>query len=227
MVVIATLLFGSLARADHSEGSDTDLLMVSHDENTRHVSVGHLSLFLYPWHQLERDAREGDLFVCHLAREAKPLMDPDGYLAKLQSAFQFRSSYQVEIDRAIDLGMYLVRFGDELDSTLLTKRALWCIRTILIARSAERRNPVFAPQRLAASTQSAAARDLLINRHIHRECAAVRRRLRSFLEEETHPSTVLEAADRAYFIERFDATSNKVALQTLRQEQQSRSDYFG
>ncbi|MFZ5682445.1 MAG: hypothetical protein ACOY91_22135 [Pseudomonadota bacterium] len=227
MVVVATLLFGSLARADHSEGSDTDLLMVSLDKDTRHVSVGHLSLFLYPWHQLEQDARAGDLFVCHLAREAKPLIDPDNYLAKLQSAFQFRSSYQGEIDRARDLGMYLVRFGNEFNSTLLTKRALWCIRTILIARSAERRDPLFAPQRLAENTQSAAARDLLTNRHIHRESAAVRERLRSFLEEETRSNGILEAADREHFLERFDATSNKVALQTLRQEQQSRVGYFG
>ncbi len=123
--------------------------------------------------------------------------------------------------------MYLVRFGNEFNSTLLTKRALWCIRTILIARSAERRDPLFAPQRLAENTQSAAARDLLTNRHIHRESAAVRERLRSFLEEETRSNGILEAADREHFLERFDATSNKVALQTLRQEQQSRVGYFG
>jgi hypothetical protein len=227
MVVVATLLFGSLARADHAEGSDTDLLMVSLDRETRHVSVGHLSLFLYPWHQLQQDARDGDLFVCHLAREARALIDPDNYLAKLQSAFKLRSSYQGEIDRATDFGMYLARFGDELNSTLLTKRALWCIRTILIARSADRRDPVFAPQQLAENTQSAAARDLLTNRHIHRESTVVRQRLRSFLEFETQSNGVLETADRAHFIERFDATSNRVALQTLRQEQESRAGYLG
>jgi len=222
MAIVATLLFGSLARADHSEGSDTDLLMVSLNKDTRHVSVGHLSLFLYPWSQLQQDAREGDLFVCHLVREARPLIDPDKYLVKLQSAFRFRSSYQSDIDRAVDLGMYLARFGDELNSTLLTKRALWCIRTILIARSAERRNPVFAPQRLAEETGSAAARELLTNRHIHRERAAVQQRLRSFLKEEAHLSQFLETADRDNFRERFDATSNRVALQTLRQDEDSR-----
>lgn len=221
MAVVATLLFGSLARADHSEGSDTDLLMVSLDKDTRHVSVGHLSLFLYPWPQLQEDAREGDLFVCHLVREAKPLIDPEKYLVKMQSAFRFRSSYQSEIDRAVDLGMYLARFGEELNSTLLTKRALWCIRTILIARSAERRDPVFAPQRLAEETGSVAARELLTNRHIHRERAAVQRRLRSFLKEEAHPSHFLETADRDNFKERFEATSNRVALQTLRQDENS------
>ncbi|MBQ8106417.1 MAG: hypothetical protein IJ127_26540 [Afipia sp.] len=196
--------------------------MVSLNKDTRHVSVGHLSLFLYPWPQLQQDAREGDLFVCHLVREARPLIDPDKYLVKLQSAFRFRSSYQSDIDRAVDLGMYLARFGDELNSTLLTKRALWCIRTILIARSAERRNPVFAPQRLAEETGSAAARELLTNRHIHRERAAVQQRLRSFLKEEAHLSQFLETADRDNFRERFDATSNRVALQTLRQDEDSR-----
>ncbi len=82
MPIAATLLFGSLARADQSEGSDTDLLMIGLDEETRHVSIGNLSLFLYPWRQLEQDARDGDLFVCHLVREAKPLIDPDNYLPK-------------------------------------------------------------------------------------------------------------------------------------------------
>src|SRR5918994_1083983 len=99
MAVAATLLFGSLARADHSEESDTDLLMINLDEETRHVSVGHLSLYLYPWRQLEQDARDGDLFVCHLVREAKPLVDPGNYLPKLQGAFRFRRSYQDEICR--------------------------------------------------------------------------------------------------------------------------------
>ena len=145
MPVVATLLFGSLARADQSEGSDTDLLMISLDGETHHVSIGHLSLFLYPWHALENNARDGDLFVCHLVCEARPLFDPDGYLPKLKEAFRFRSDYMTEIAHATDLGWYLVKYGDELNSHRQAKRALWCLRTILIARSAERRAPVFAP----------------------------------------------------------------------------------
>jgi hypothetical protein len=124
MAIAATLLFGSLARADHSEGSDTDLLMINLDDDTRHVAVGHLSLFVYPWHQLKQDAHDGDLFVCHLVREAKALVDPDSYLAKLQQAFRFRLTYKDEIGRATDFGWYLVLFGEELNSPLLTKRAL-------------------------------------------------------------------------------------------------------
>jgi hypothetical protein len=225
MAVAATFLFGSLARDDQSEGSDTDLLMVNLDDETRHVSVGHLSLFLYPWRQLERDAQDGDLFVCHLVREAKPLIDPNGYLPQLQGLFRFRADYSAEINRAIDFGWYLVLFGNELNELLQTKRALWCIRTILIARSAERRDPIFAPHRLAEQTRSAAGRDLLINRHHARDGGAVRQSLRLFLDEEAAPDPFVEGADREAFIKRFIATSNKVALQTLRQEAQSQTSY--
>lgn len=227
MVVAATLLFGSLARADHSESSDTDLLMVSLEDDTRRVSVGRLSLFLYPWGRLMQDARDGDLFVCHLVREAKPLIDPEDYLSNLQATFRFRSNYREEIGRAADLGLYLARFGSDLNSPLLIKRALWCIRTILIARSADRRDPVFSPQVLAEQTRSAAARDLLCNRHNLADSDAVRRSLRQFLDFELATDSSLEQADRQSFIERFTETSNEVALQTLRQQEQSQERYIG
>jgi hypothetical protein len=226
MPIAATLLFGSLARADHSEGSDTDLLMIGIGEEKRHVSIGHLSLFLYPWSRLEEDARAGDLFVCHLAREAKPLIDPDGYLAKLQQAFQFRATYAAEIARASDLGWFLISFGAELNPQLLTKRALWCVRTILIARSAERRDPVFAPHRLEELTSSVSARELLRNRHGGRDEAAIRRSVREFLIEEEVGDRSLEHADRATFVKRFEATSNKVAIQMLRQRRENEASYM-
>lgn len=225
MPVVATLLFGSLARADQSEGSDTDLLMIGLDEKMRHVSVGHLSLFLYPWRQLEQDARDGDLFVCHLVREAKPLIDPDCYLPRLQRAFQFRSSYAAEIARASDFGWFLVNFGAELSPQLLMKRALWCVRTILIARSAEERDPVFAPDRLAERTPSLSAQDLLRNRRRPRVDVAVQKALRQFLIDVGGDDRSLEHADRDEFIDRFAATSNKVALQTVRQEQDNQAGY--
>lgn len=227
MPVAATLLFGSLARADQSEESDTDLLMIGLDQETRHVSVGRLSLFLYPWEQLEKAARDGDLFVCHLVCEAKPLVDPHDYLSKLKQAFEFRSSYAAEIARATDFGWFLVSFGAEFNPQLLTKRALWCVRTILIARSAELRDPVFAPERLAELTSSASAQDLLRHRRAPRDVEAVRRSLRQFLIDEGAGDCTLEHADWAKFVERFGETSNKVALQTLRQEEESQAGYLG
>lgn len=225
MLVVASLLFGSMARADQSEGSDTDLLMISLDAETRHVSIGKLSLFLYPWRQLEQDARDGDLFVCHLVREAMPLIDPQNYLPKLRQVFQFRSSYTNEIARATDLGWFLVSFGEELDLQLLAKRSLWCIRTILIARSAERRDPVFAPERLAERTSSSEAKDLLQNRRSPRDRVSLRYSLRQFLVDEGGSDSSMEQADRATFVEKFLATSNKVALQTLSQKEKAKAFY--
>jgi len=226
MAIAATLLFGSLARADHVQGSDTDLLMINLEDDRRNVSVGHLSLFIYPWRQLEDEARSGELFTCHLVQEAKPLVDPDGYLPRLQRAFQFRSSYEDDIELASDLGWYLVRFGEQLNSTLLAKRALWCVRTVLIARSAERRVPVFSPQQLAQATSSQPARDLLNGRHHRRDADIVRKTLREFLEKETMSASYLKHADKKQFIAKFDATSNKVALQTLKQEADSQASYM-
>ena len=63
--------------------------MINLEDATRCISVGRLSLFLHPWHTLERNARNGDLFVFNLVREAaEPLFDPDCYLPKLQVAFR-------------------------------------------------------------------------------------------------------------------------------------------
>lgn len=226
MSAVAILLFGSLARADQSDNSDTDLLIVTLDGETRHISVGHLSLFLYPWSTLESNARNGDLFVCHLVREARALFDPDGYLTKLKDAFEFRPDYMVEIAHATDLGWYLTRYGNELNSHLQAKRALWCIRTVLIARSAERREPVFAPQLLAEQTRSTAGRDLITCRHSTRDDAEIRSLLRLFLEEETIFDPFNKQADQLAFMERFRTTCNKVALKTLQQKEESQAGYF-
>jgi predicted nucleotidyltransferase len=225
MKVAAILVFGSSARADQTEGSDTDLLIINDGDETRHMSVAHVSIFLYPWLRLKLDAQNGDLFACHLVREAKAIFDPDDYLSKLRETFRLKPDYGREISRAIDLGWFLVRFGSRLNSALQAKRALWCIRTILIARSAERGAPVFAPKLLADQSRSTFARDLLVRRHDRWRDEDMRDCLRLFLRDETTPEPFHEHADHAEFIERFSLTSNKVALQTLQQEERSQSGY--
>jgi len=226
MSVTAILLFGSLARGDEAEGSDTDLLMINTDDETRHISRGRLSMFLYPWPRLRRDGKSGDLFVCHLVREAKVIFDPKDYLSRLKQVFRLRSSYASEVKQATDLGWFLVRFGGTLNPDLQAKRTLWCIRTILIARSAELRDPVFAPQLLAQRTKSEAARGLLRERHNRRDPDALSHSLREFLEEETSSESFYEEADYAAFRRRFIEMSNRVALQTLHQEENKREDYM-
>ncbi|BCH29913.1 hypothetical protein MesoLjLc_18430 [Mesorhizobium sp. L-8-10] len=55
----------------------------------------------------------------------------------------------------------------------------------------------------------------------------MREALREFLENEVPEDRVLEHADRDAFMTKFAATSNKVALQTLRQEEKSHASYLG
>lgn len=85
--------------------------------------------------------------------------------------------------------------------------------------------PVFAPRRLAEQTQSTSARDLLSNRRNQPDDTDVRESLRQFLEIEAPDDRVSACSDRSIFIKRFLATSNKVALQTLRQQEDSQATY--
>jgi hypothetical protein len=226
MPIVAVFLFGSRAREDHARGSDTDLLLVSESDEPRHVSSGHLSMFFYPWEKLIADARQGDLFACHIAHEAKPVFDPQNRLLKLQTAFQLRSSYRREIELATDLGWFLVRFGSAINPALLAKRILWCVRTVLIARSAEAGQPQFAPGKLAQLATSNAGQELLMRRHRRRADASMKRQFHRFLLHEVKIDEFHNSATRDEFISRFGATTNLVALQTLCQEEKSRSGYM-
>lgn len=213
--ISAILLFGSRARKDYSRGSDTDLLLVSPPGTPKHKSIGHLSMFFYPWEKLTSDARDGDLFVCHIVREAKPVFDPLGQLEQLRSQFQLRTSYAREISCARDLGWFLDRHAGALSSSVVVRRMIWCIRTLLIARLAERGTPIFAPLELVKEAPSCAA-ELLVDRHQRRLDVTMRQRFRQYMTlEDPHPALPNGASIDDYK-SLFIQTSNKVGLQTIK-----------
>jgi hypothetical protein len=212
--VSAILLFGSRAREDNSRGSDTDLLLIGPPDAPRHKSIGHLSMFFYPWQKLAADAREGDLFVCHIVREAKPVFDPLGQLDQLRSQFRLRTSYTREIEHARHLGWFLDRHAAALDSYVVVRRMVWCIRTILIAQHAERGTPVFAPSALAASAPSSAA-DLLADRHQYRLDVTMRQRFRHYMIQEGEKPILPNDATIDDYRTFFTLTGNKVGIQTI------------
>ena len=225
MPIAAVLLFGSQARGDQARGSDTDILLVSEGAHPRHVSAGHLSMFFYPWTKLQADAQSGDLFVCHIVREAIALYDPESRLPKLRDMFTLRVSYSHEIAKATDLGWFLVRYGADINSALVAKRMIWCVRTILIARAAETGSPIFAPHALSKFARSERSRELLAERHNRKANATMRHRFQRFLVDEAPPEIFHAHAARDEFVERFRITFNEVALQTLEQENRSRATY--
>jgi hypothetical protein len=212
--VSAILLFGSRARGDNSRGSDTDLLLISPPGTPQHKSIGHLSMFFYPWEKLMSDAQDGDLFVCHIARESKPVFDPLGQLDQLRSEFRLRTSYAREIAHACDLGWFLDRHAAALSSNLVVRRMVWCVRTILIARLAERGTPVFAPLELAMAAPASAA-EILSDRHQRRLDVTIRQRFRQYMtQEDANPDLPSEATVDDYR-SLFLRTGNKVGLQTI------------
>ncbi len=212
--VSAILLFGSRARGDNSRGSDTDLLLISPPGTPQHKSIGHLSMFFYPWQKLTADARDGDLFVCHIVREAKPVFDPLGQLDQLRSQFRLRTNYAREIAQAHDLGWFLDRHAGALNDNVVVRRMAWCIRTILIARLAERGTPAFAPLELLIAAPASAA-DLLADRHQRRLDATMRQRFRQYMiHEDVSPVLPSEATIDDYR-SLFLRTGNKVGLQTI------------
>lgn len=212
--ITAILLFGSRAREDNSRGSDTDLLLVSPPGAPQHKSIGHLSMFFYPWEKLTADARDGDLFVCHIVREAKPVFDPLGQLDQLRSQFQLRTSYAREIAYARDIGWLLDRHAGALSSNVVVRRMIWCIRTILIARLAERGTPIFAPRELAKAAPSSAA-ELIADRHQRRLDVTMRQRFRQYMMQEDSNPVLPSGATIDDYKSLFVQTDNEVGLQTI------------
>ncbi len=212
--VSAILLFGSHARKDNRRGSDTDLLLIAPQSMPWHRSIGHLSMFFYPWERLAEDARNGDLFVCHIVREAKPIFDPQLQLDELRSLFRLRASYASEIRQARQLGWFIDRHAGALNPQVVVRRMIWCVRTILIARLAERGQPRFAPTDLAAVAPDSAA-ELLADRHRRRLDGSMRQRFRHFLIEEGGMPPLPGDATLEDYRDFFTQTNNRVALQTI------------
>ena len=172
-------------------------------------------MFFYPWPKLIEDARAGYLFVCHLTREAQPIFDPTRRLEELSAAFRLRPSYASEIAQTSDVGWFIDRCAEQLSPAAVARRIVWCVRTILIARSAEHGHPVFAPARLAATTSSATARFLLAGRHQRRVDAIKRHRFRQFLSEQANWADPPGDASLEWYKRRFVASGNAVGLRLL------------
>jgi predicted nucleotidyltransferase len=226
MTISAMLLYGSHARGDEDIFSDTDLLLISEDDRPQHVQKGHLSTSIYPLEDLLTRARQGDLFVCHIAREAKAIYDPSDQLGLLRQHFVLRASYEQEILHASDLGWFIVDFGRESHlQSLLNRRIAWCVRTILIAKSAELKRPVFSAAELAEFAQSGDVLRLIKNKETDRADPEALAMLRNFLL--AFGSVRFQGAVASYgaYLKQFSDTSNSVALSLIKAE--AASETFG
>lgn len=223
---LALILFGSRARGDSHEASDLDLLVVTNEGGAWHSRRDKLSVSSYSLTALKEQARNGSLFVCHIAFEAKPLFDPADVLGQIQNDFALRNNYAPDLKHAGDLGWYLVNFGSTFDHKSLARRMTWCTRTALIARSAEAGKPVFAPHLLAERSQSEFVYQLLVDTRRNGKGDTSLARFRDFLEAERLPYPVSGKPSRSKFLSLFRRTGNAVALQAVEQQQTQSSDTY-
>ncbi|MGO7960574.1 nucleotidyltransferase domain-containing protein [Rhizobium leguminosarum] len=227
MTIKAMLLFGSHARGDEDIYSDTDLLLISEDDRPQHVQKGHLSTSIYPLDDLLERASNGDLFVCHIAHEAKAIYDPAGQLELLREHFVLRASYEREIIHASDLGWFIIDFGHKGHlQSLVNRRIAWCVRTILIAKSAELKRPLFSAAALSEFAQSSDVLTLIKNKETDRAEPEAMAMLDRFLSAFGVARFQHGAPSYGAYVKRFSDTSNNVALSLIKAEARSQTfDY--
>lgn len=215
MSIEAIFLYGSWARGDYGEGSDKDLIMVTNEERGYHVTDGHHSMTYYSLASLKEKAAYGDLFVYHLIREAKSVLDPNNVLGALRKIFKQKASYQLEISHGADMGWFLVHNHVALSEKLAAKRIAWAVRTILIAKSVMSGAPTFAPEKLSGFTSFPDTEPLIAARHGHFSDETVQA-LKAFLKFERFVSPLGPDAGEPAWRRHFGETGNYVGVQLMK-----------
>ena len=150
MATIGLLLYGSRTRGDDTEQSDIDLLAVTRGEASATFRRGRIALSRYPFEHVVSRARAGDLFAFHIVSEGKVIYETEPVFEKIASAFSLRSDYSREIKLASDVGWLLLHHGDRIVSgKRFNEKMAWCTHTMLVARAASQRQPVFSSAGLA------------------------------------------------------------------------------
>jgi hypothetical protein len=139
------MLYGSIARGDYTTNSDIDLLSIVSGKTEKIVSHN-LNLSKYNIEQISKMAKEGSLFVFHLAKEGKILIDEGNIIYDiLHNKFKLKSSYSDEISFSVNvLQMLIEEYDTTLNFSFINAKIAWCIRTIFASIGAENGFPLFA-----------------------------------------------------------------------------------
>lgn len=139
------MLYGSIARGDYSYSSDIDLLTIVEQKSTK-IIQGKLNISKYNFDQFKKMVSQSALFIFHLNKEGKILVDENGFLQELiYNSFKLRHSYKEEICLAHSLLMELARDYDlAINYTYINAKTAWCLRTIFAAIGAENGIPIFS-----------------------------------------------------------------------------------
>jgi hypothetical protein len=216
MVIIGVAAYGSRARKEGGPESDFDLLGITTGEAPAPISHGGVCVSNYPLRQVICRAGLGDLFVLHIASEAKVLYEAWPVFEQIRRSFRYKDDYAREIRLAGDAGWFLARHGSRLpDPKLRNEQMAWCTRTILIARAAAERRPIFSAPRLAEYAGWPDVQAIIENKDNRRAAPQIAARFQEFLATcgVKAPAPVATLTDEKA---RFDADRNLVGSRLAR-----------
>lgn len=217
MAILTLSLYGSRARGDNTSSSDIDLFAITDEENYRMVVNGKANIACYPIELAVKRALDGDLFILHICEESKVIYEDGFDMGLVRESFKYKSDYSEDISKASDLAWFLISYFNKIqDVTLLNKRIAWCIRTILIAKSAELREPVFSTRELAERFHNPDIVFLIGAKDLSSPSDFLINKAASFLNSLSLPNPFHDNRELVFYSDFFKRTSNTMALKTIK-----------
>jgi len=168
MSINSLVLYGSCARGDSTKTSDVDVLAIVKGKTYNLRAVNKLNIVTYGKELFIEKLQGGNLFSLHIVKESIIIYDTISIKKNVFTKFAYKQDYQTEIKDASDLAYVLLKFQKNFDNYFFyNKRIAWCVRTILIAKSAEERNPIFSSKDLSDRFNSNEAFFLINNKNSH------------------------------------------------------------
>lgn len=149
----ALALYGSTARHERDFDSDIDLLGIYDGELIHQRAESIVNIFLYPEKKLIEKMVSGDLFALHLVKESIPIFGED-IIHSIYSHFKYKDDYTSEIGKALFISKIILdNYELASEKSQANKKLAWCLRTIIIALSAQKRCPVFSKKLISEYIQ--------------------------------------------------------------------------
>lgn len=149
MGIESLVVYGSTARGEQTDTSDVDMFAIYDGLHYKMIVKGKINIAMYPIALANNIMRSGSLFALHLKEEGFPIFNEELFQT-VTSSFKYKESYSKDIDTATKLLEFIYNENSTFQNKyLMNKRISWCVRTILMSRSAEMRTPLFSKNSLA------------------------------------------------------------------------------
>ncbi len=174
----AYVLYGSYARGDYESSSDVDILRITTRRMLAPRLDGHVLLHIYDIRDLLEMAKQGSLFILHLIREAKPILDPNNYMREINAAFDKPNSYSLVARKITKQAITLLDVDESFFQTAprqFTKVAVFICRTLVYAEHADLGSFSFSLRSLADGDKTASMLCVLKGRSSYSDFLRIRR----------------------------------------------------